>query len=303
MTTRKLRITVAWRPGGAGQENLTFAAWLAQTCRVEIQFVAIIARGWPLTSLARTSDTDSWVQELTKSTRKHILKAAKHAGLRKGALADEPVLIYESTSEAAEICRAAEDFNADLIVLGSHHNAPEGHFRAGSAADAMLHYSPKPLAVVPGTPHLSKRGVTRVTCSYIDTPQSHIALEKAADLARAWEVPLRLVAFTPSGASMYPDAGHFGTADDLMVEWHEQAMGLLDRGRDRAQTRHPDLRIHTEVGSGNGWEGAVASVKWKKGDLMVLGSSTLGPFGRVFIGSSTNQLLRYLTVPTLITPA
>ena len=39
------------------------------------------------------------------------------------------------------------------------------------------------------------------------------------------------------------------------------------------------------------------------GDLLIVGSSTLGPFGRVFIGSSTNQIVRHCPVPTLITPA
>ena len=80
-------------------------------------------------------------------------------------------------------------------------------------------------------------------------------------------------------------------------------MGLLDRGIDRAHTRYPDLSIDAEVASGNGWEEAIQSIKWKKGDLLVLGSSTLGPFGRIFIGSSTNHIVRHSPVPMLITPA
>ena len=81
------------------------------------------------------------------------------------------------------------------------------------------------------------------------------------------------------------------------------AAALIDRGIDRAHTRYPDLHVEADVGSGHGWEEALGALKWKKGDLLIVGSSTLGPFGRVFIGSSTNQIVRHCPVPTLITPA
>ena len=80
----------------------------------------------------------------------------------------------------------------------------------------------------------------------------------------------------------------------------EQALALLDRGRDRALNRHGDLTVQMEVGSGYGWSGAINALKWKKGDLLVMGSSTLGGFHRVFIGPSTNQILRHSPVPVLL---
>src|SRR5699024_12836474 len=56
-------------------------------------------------------------------------------------------------------------------------------------------------------------------------------------------VPLRMLAFTPKGATMYPTEDGFGSSEDLMIEWREQALALLDRGLDRAHTRYPDLKI------------------------------------------------------------
>ena len=87
-----------------------------------------------------------------------------------------------------------------------------------------------------------------------------------------------------------------------MVEWREQALALLDRGRDRALARHADLVVQTEADSGYGWSGAMNALKWKKGDLLVLGSSQLGQFRRVFLGPSTNQILRHSPAPVLIVP-
>lgn len=303
MPSSPLRILVAWRPGKTGMEAMSYAAWLSRTCKVQIRVVTVLSRGWPLTSLARLSDNDSWISNETQSEAKAARAAFKAAGIRKGMLDDDPIHTIESSSEADSIIRAARDFKADIILLGAQIHAPAGRFHIGSTSDALLHCSPFPLGLAPRAPKLSKNGVTRVNVAYIDTAQSHNALTKAGELAHRWDVPLRLVAFTPRGATMYPTEHGFGTSEDLMVEWREQAMALLDRGLDRAQTRFPDLPVDTAIGSGHGWDEALSSIKWKKGDLLVLGSSTLASFGRVFIGSSTNQIVRHCPVPTVITPA
>ncbi|WP_295626394.1 universal stress protein [uncultured Corynebacterium sp.] len=304
MPHNPLRIVVAWRPGRNGAEAMSAAAWLARTCEVRIRVVTVLSRGWPLTSLARLSDNDSWVTREARNSERSARTALKAAGIRKGMLDDDqPFVGIESSSEANALTRAAEDFDADVILLGSQFHSPAGRFRAGSTADAMLHYSPISLGLSPRGRRLSKNGVTRINVSYIDTPQSHNALERAADFAMKWDVPLRLLAFTPRGATMYPTEDGFGSSEDLMIEWREQALALIDRGIDRAHTRYPDLRVEADVGSGHGWEDALGALKWKKGDLLVVGSSTLGRFGRVFIGSSTNQIVRHCPVPTLITPA
>ena len=101
---------------------------------------------------------------------------------------------------------------------------------------------------------------------------------------------------------MYPTEVSFDESSDMMVEWREQALALLDRGRDRALERRGDLHVLTETGSGYGWSGAMNALKWKKGDLLVLGSSVLGDFNRVFIGPSTNQIVRHSPAPVLISP-
>lgn len=302
MSSTLLRVLVAWRPGAAGSEVMAHAAWLARTTRVHIRTVAVLSRGWPLTSLARMGD-DSWSRSEIRATEKAIRAAGKNHGIRKAMLADDPTLVVEASNEVGAITDAARDFGADVVLVGTRAHSPTGHFRTGATADALLHHSPITVGLTPRSPKLSKNGVTRVTCAYLDTPQSHKALERAADLALAWEVPLRLLAVTPRGATMYPTDTGFGAEEDLIVEWQEQAMGLLDRGVDRAKTRHPELSVSLEVASGHGWEGAIQSVKWKKGDLAVLGSSGLGPFGRVFTGPSVNHMVKYIPSPMFITPA
>lgn len=315
MASRPLRVLIAWRPGQTAPEILNYAAWLSRTTKLKIRVISVLSRGWPLTELTRLADNESWVATETKALDRQIRSALKNAGLRKGMLDDDAVRILETTSESTAISSEAEDFDADFVLIGSRHfdspsdskskksTATSENFEPGSTSTALLHYSSKPLGLAHPTAKLSKNGVTRVNVCYIDTAQSHRALNKAAELAMNWQVPLRLVSFTPQGATMYRTDNGYGDSSDLMVEWREQAMALLDRGIDRAHTRFPDLEIETAISSGNGWSTAINSMKWKKGDLLVLGSSTLGPFGRVFVGSSTTHIIRDCPVPILITPA
>ena len=78
---------------------------------------------------------------------------------------------------------------------------------------------------------------------------------------------------------------------------------MLDRARDCIQEKFPELDVTSEIGSGAGWGGAVDSLKWKKGDLLCLGSSPMGPIERVFIGSTATELLPHVGVPVLVCPS
>lgn len=300
-----LRVLVAWRPESSGDESARFVAWLARTQPVSIRTATVIPRVWSQQPGSRENNQAfaHWLQQESEASAAAAREALRNAGVPDAMLdTQHPCVVETSHSETSVLIHAAEDFHADIMILGSHPAAPRGRFRIGSTADALLHCSPIPLGLSPREPKLSKRGITRVNCSYVDTEQSHQALRLASDLAVRWGVALRLVAFSPRGATMYPTTIPFSENYDMMVEWREQALALLDRGKDRALARHPNLSVHTEAGAGYGWSGAVNDVKWKKGDILVMGSSVLGDFNRVFIGPSTNQILRHSPVPVIISP-
>jgi nucleotide-binding universal stress UspA family protein len=326
---RPQRILLAWRPavGHPVSGTAAVAAWLARSQPVLVRPVTVIPRLWPEDGGTGT-DTgsepghdagrrafDDWAVRESAAARRSAVTALREAGVP-----DEMIDVPDSTdpvvshSETTALTDAAQDFGADLILIGSREDAPAGRFRTGATADALLHCSPLPVLTAPNEPVLSRRGVTRVTCAYVDTEQSRQALRHAADRAARWEVPLRLVALTPAAATMYPateplpgtDTGDTaGTADAAGVRaasqaWLAEAAALLDRGVHRALERHPELTVTAETGTGTTWQDAVDALHWKKGDLLVVGSSVLGSFNRVFIGPSTNQILRTSPAPVLI---
>ncbi|MGP5930916.1 universal stress protein [Corynebacterium glyciniphilum] len=314
-----LRVLLAWRPDGdpdgadtnTGTDTAAFVSWLSRTAEITVKPVTVIPRIWPegvdrvdASDAAAVQRFEEWAAAESTACHAAARTALTDAGVPESMIDDSDELLH-SHSETTALIRSAEEFGADLIVVGSRFGTsggPVGRFRAGSTADALLHCAPLPVVTVPRTPTLSKHGVTRVSCAYVDNEQSHQALRKAADLASRWGVPLRLVAFSPTGASMYPTLTPFPDATEADERWRGQALDILARGRERAEERHPDLRVETEVGSGPGWSGAMDDVHWKKGEILVVGSSVLGAFNRVFIGPSTNQLLAHSPAPVLVSP-
>ena len=264
----------------------------------------------PTTHTETREAFNTWLEAEMAAAGESARAALLAAGVPEKMLVEEQLaMVYSDHSETSRLIEAGEEFGADVMLLGSQSDSPDGRYRMGSTADALLHCSPLPLMLVPRNLDFSKAGPTRVNCAYVDTEQSRQALRHASDLARRWDVPLRLVAFSPAGVSLDPTQVAFGdtvgaagagAASPLAEAWQVQAKELLERGRRRALSRHPELEVTTKTGIGASWEEAVGAIKWRKGDLMVMGSSVLGDFNRVFIGPSTNQILRHVPVPVFL---
>ncbi|MEZ2190335.1 universal stress protein [Corynebacterium sp. CCM 9204] len=303
-TPSPMRVLVAWRPDASGTEAVEFAAWLARTTPIQVRAVTAFTRPWPSSSLSRLGGKyKKWRKKEASACESRVRKALTTAELP-ASMWDKTVSVFaEGPSETSILTQAAEEFRADVILLGSHGSAPKRRFMAGSTADALLHSSPRPLGLTPRSPKLSRRGVTRINCAFIDSENDRSFLTDAADLASRWAVPLRIVSFAPEGIADSPVKSTIDLESEILVEWREHTLAVLDQARDAALDRHPEITVDTEIGSGWGWSGAVESVKWRKGDLLYLGSEHLGSLERVFIGSNTNEILRHSRVPAIIQPA
>ena len=58
----------------------------------------------------------------------------------------------------------------------------------------------------------------------------------------------------------------------------------------------------TAIGRGESWEEALEDVEWDDGDVLVVGSSTIGPVARVFLGSRGAKIVRHSPVPVVVVP-
>ncbi|WP_448854743.1 universal stress protein [Corynebacterium frankenforstense] len=302
---RSTRVLIALRPDSQPRDAVEFAAWLGRTAHVTVRAVTTFVRPWPATSLKKMGGKyGKWFSREAKAARRRVEEALNEAGVP-GEMWDDKVAVFaDGPSEHALITAAAEDFDADVIALDSDATAPKGRFSVSSTADALLHSSPRPVCLSPRKVKLSKKGVRRVNFAFLEgefDPEDP-ALLRSAGRARAWGVPLRVLAFSPTGISDTPLEDSLDLSRELSADWREHSLAMLDRVRDRIAEAMPDLELESSVATGNGWGGAVDALKWKKGDLLCLASNPLGPFERVFVGSATSAFLPHVGVPVVIFP-
>lgn len=299
-----LRVLVSWSPSSTGTEAIEFAAWLARSTPVQIRVVSTISQPLTVTSLSKLSGSyKKWFKKERATCERAVKKTLNEAGVDKDQLDKNVSVLLAGPSRPQLLEQAAEDFTASVILLGANQSAPKGRFFSGSTADALLHYAPLPVGLIPRGIKLSKHGVTRINFAFTDLGRADDpALLHAACMARRGGIPLRILAFSAKGLVDVP-LEYSPTFPSDAPNWREHSLSLLDRAHDFIAERFPELSVTTAIGSGHGWSGAVDSLKWKKGDLLCLGSSPMGPIERVFIGSTATELLPHLGVPVLVCPS
>ena len=109
-------------------------------------------------------------------------------------------------------------------------------------------------------------------------------------------MPLRLVTFVVRDKQMYPtgagyDAEQF--VSNVLREQARDAQTTLLAGQDG---------LSAEIADGPTWKAAFESLDWQDGEVLVLGSSKLGPLLRVFLGSNARKIVHNSPMPCLILP-
>ncbi|WP_454972731.1 universal stress protein [Corynebacterium propinquum] len=304
-TRQPARILVAWNPSSSGHEAIAYAAWLTRAMPVRIRVVSILLRPWPATSLAKLGGKykKSFKKE-AKACKEAVEQVLTETGVDQQYWDDDVSVLADGSSPAPILTDAAKEFNADLVIVGSSTSTPKGRFNTSSTTSALLHSSPSPLGLAPRATKLSKNGITRLNYAFLESGEdtSQAGLLYAANLADKLSVPLRIMAFSPTGLVDIPVMIKKSLVQDLTDQWHENALAMLDRARDRIMDCFPDITVETGIGSGDGWSGAIDALKWKKGDLLCLDSSNGGPAPRVFIDSPTSEFLQHIRVPTVVLP-
>jgi nucleotide-binding universal stress UspA family protein len=104
--------------------------------------------------------------------------------------------------------------------------------------------------------------------------------------------------------------GHIDVVDPGTVPWDDAERLVIEQWRAQAleaqekalATLPDDVVVEASVVSGRDWEDALDSLAWDEGEVLVVGSSRLGPVARVFLGSNSTKLIRSSPVPVLVIP-
>ncbi|MCZ2836072.1 universal stress protein [Modestobacter sp. VKM Ac-2985] len=280
---------------GGDDAALRLAAGLAGAEGSPVVVTTVVPLDPPDGTISRLDhEYRQWRAALTATRHAEALTALRAAGVE-----DVRTAVVPASSVPAGLVEAAHRYQARVLVLGAATEAPEGRFAAGSVAEPLLHSSPVPLALAPRA-WSAPAEPTRLTCTWADAARSTDALAATRVLAGRWGVPVRLATFVPERAALLPSETGVPLEQVVSEEWASRVQGSLDDVV--ADWPGPGPTPETVQGRGAGWAGAVAAVTWAPGDVLVIGSSRLGPAGRVFLGSTATKILRAATVPVLVVP-
>ncbi len=293
-----MSVVVGYIPHKGGRGALDLGLQLAHALGESLVVVTVVPRQWSTPSMARVD------AEYADYARQVGAEAETRA---REYLEDPSVdVAFEfravtGRSVSSALIETVESLDASLLVLGSSAEGEDGRIVVGSTADKLLHSSPVPLALSPrGYRSTAADGVARVTCAFSDSESSVEVVSRVLELGARFRVPVRVASFGVRGKTMYPPEIGFSAEDSVLDSWSAQAADAQAQlERDGVITAD----VPRVIATGSGWSESVASIAWEPTELLALGSSTVGPLARVFLGSRATKLVRHSPVPVVVIPS
>jgi nucleotide-binding universal stress UspA family protein len=281
-----MTMVVGFAPDGRGRAVLHLAAMLARSGGEDLVVCAVVPAPWP----PSPAKVDAEYQDYLQGGAENALSRAR-ARLPGDVVSSFEVL--HTRSAPAGLLETAEKVDASLIVVGSASEGGSGTVSVGSTSARLLHSSHVPVAIAPrGFRANDGARVERVTVAF---GGSHEALVVAtASVAARISTSLRVASFAVRPRPPYT-SGVGREADDSMTEqWVAEISAT-------ARAVVPD-DAEFVVGHGEDWGEALEDIPWHDGDVLVVGSSSIGPVARVFLGSRATKIVRHSPVPVVVVP-
>lgn len=210
---------------------------------------------------------------------------------------DKKLLIGRSSARA--LYEFAETCHADLIVLGSSRQAPEGRVTTGRVASQVLHGAPCAVALAPaGLRKGGELGLRVVGVGFDGQPEAETALSVAAAIAQTAGARLRIIAVVEPAKPLTGRGGieaQEGIQESLKVSAREAL--------DRAGTQVPaGVEVSRSLLSGPVSETLAQEAVSCGLDLLVVGSRGFGPVRRVLLGSVSTELMHMAPCSLMVLP-
>jgi len=292
-----MTIAVGFAPDGRGTGALHLAAMLGRSAGEDLVVCSVVPEPWP-PGVARV---DAEYQAYLAQTAHEALD---HARERLPGGVEALFIIHHARSAPAGILEVADEHGADLIVAGSSTAGHHGHVALGSTTDRLLHSAHVPVAV-------ATRGfrcppdcrIARVTAAYGGSHHAEDLVVGAAGVAARMGASLRIVSFAVRSHPPYTSGVGTSGEQSVLREWAAEieaaARGAIEHARSLPAAPG---EIEVVIGHGRNWDEALEDVEWEPGDVLVVGSSAIGPLARVFVGSRASKIVRHSPVPVVVVP-
>ncbi|SDO96658.1 Nucleotide-binding universal stress protein, UspA family [Arthrobacter sp. ok909] len=205
--------------------------------------------------------------------------------------------VRSGDSDAHALIAAAEEFGADLLIIGATSSGIFKRFSIGSVASALLHASTVPVALAPHGYH-RQEALTRISCGLGTRAGAEKLLDFALGMAANRDVPLRVVSLLALDGG---DAAGAASAAEAAREYATKHLVAALPGSEHDVREEPKTEV--VVAQGRSIEEAVDRLNWEDGEVLLIGSSRLARSRSIFLGSTANRILRALPVPMIVVPS
>jgi nucleotide-binding universal stress UspA family protein len=199
----------------------------------------------------------------------------------------------------AEIVRIAEEWGADLLVLGARGLSPFKRFLLGSVSLSVARHAPCSVLVVKGRP----RKLASVLVAMDGSEDSFRAVRFLASLPLPRPVRLRLLSVVepvryPASAPSALRGQLAAMIKELAAERRAELEKVLERAA--AQLDEKIARVTHATPTGDPAGAIVATAAAHDTDLVVVGARGRGGMARLLLGSVSESVLRHARCPVLI---
>ena len=199
----------------------------------------------------------------------------------------------------AAIVRVADEWPADLIVLGARGLGRITRWLLGSVSLAVARHAPCPVLVVKGRP----RKLASVLVAMDGSDDSFQAVRFLQSLALPRRTKVRLLSVVER--IPYPTTAPGAIRGQLLrmlKELEAERRGELDKVLERAARQLDDTltRVTRSTPAGNPADAIVAAADDYDTDLVVVGARGKGGMARLLLGSVSEKVLRDARCPVLI---
>ncbi|HEY7540833.1 MAG TPA: universal stress protein [Methylomirabilota bacterium] len=198
-----------------------------------------------------------------------------------------------------EIVRQADEWKADLVVLGARGLGGVKRFLLGSVSDAVARHATCPVLIVKG--RRRKLGSVLVAMDGAEDSFQAVRFLRSLVLPRQTRVRLLSVVQRLRYPTTAPQSVH-GQLVRMLKELEAERRAELDKVLERAAGQLDDkiTRVTRSTPTGDPAEEIVAAAQNFDTDLVVVGARGVGGVARVLLGSVSERVLHHARCPVLI---
>ncbi|QIM16309.1 universal stress protein [Leucobacter insecticola] len=291
-----MTVVVGVAPNHASEAAIHLAVLLARSYDRDLVVASVNSVAWPPSD----SRVDTEYQTF-------LIKNARAAIDAAVALIPSDIrvrtVVHGASSARRGLLEVCEAEKAVRLVLGSASEAGEG-IRLGSVSFGLLQAAEIPVAIAPHGFALEPGArLSRVTAAYSGSETSAELVLGGAAVAADAGAGIRIASFHTRPRA-FASAGVGLQAEDQVVKQWEMTIRAHTTeilGEIEQSGRVPES-VEVVVGAGKNWREALRAIPWEGTEVLLLGSSSLGPLARISLGSHAAKILRAAPVPVVLVP-